>query len=60
MNAIVAKGFGSINVPIRLESTGLNRDDGKRPDGMTLIPWMKGRVLVFGTQLAQIRSQIHT
>lgn len=52
MNAIIAKGFGSINVPTRLEPTGLNRDDGKRPDGMTLIPWMKGRVLVWDSTCA--------
>ena len=25
-----------------LEPTGLSREDGKRPDGMTLIPWQGG------------------
>ena len=26
-----------------LEPTGLPREDGKRPDGMTLIPWQGGK-----------------
>ncbi|KAH0812360.1 hypothetical protein GEV33_010431 [Tenebrio molitor] len=30
-----------------LEPNGLSRDDGKRPDGMTLIPWNKGQPLVW-------------
>jgi hypothetical protein len=29
-----------------LEPNGLSRDDGKRPDGMTLVPWIKGQPLV--------------
>ena len=30
-----------------LEPHGLCRDDGKRPDGMTLTPWSKGRPLLW-------------
>jgi hypothetical protein len=29
-----------------LEPNGLSRDDGKGPDGMTLVPWIKGQPLV--------------
>jgi hypothetical protein len=36
----------SIHVNSTLEPNGLSRDDGKRPDGMTLIPWIKGQPLV--------------
>jgi hypothetical protein len=31
----------------KLEPNGLSRDDGKRPDGMTLVPWIKGQPLVW-------------
>jgi hypothetical protein len=30
-----------------LEPNGLSRGDGKRPDGMTLVPWIKGQPLVW-------------
>jgi hypothetical protein len=30
-----------------LEPNGLSRNDGKRPDGMTLVPWIKGQPLVW-------------
>jgi hypothetical protein len=30
-----------------LEPNGLSRDDGKRPDVMTLEPWIKGQPLVW-------------
>lgn len=47
MNDITARPFRSINIPAKLEPTGLYRDDGKRPDGMTLIPWARGQSLVW-------------
>jgi hypothetical protein len=34
----------SIHVNSTLEPNGLSRDDGKRPDGMTLVPWIKVKV----------------
>ncbi|KAH0810009.1 hypothetical protein GEV33_012782 [Tenebrio molitor] len=32
---------------LRKQPNGLSRDDGKRPDGMTLVPWNKGQPLVW-------------
>jgi len=29
------------------EPSGLSRSDGKRPDGLTLIPWRAGRSLIW-------------
>jgi len=29
------------------ETSGLSRSDGKRPDGLTLIPWRAGRSLIW-------------
>ena len=34
-------------VPAVLEPVGVNHDDGKRPDGMSLIPWQKGLPLLW-------------
>jgi hypothetical protein len=37
----------SIYVNSTLEPNGLSRDDGKRPNGMTLVPWIKGQTLIW-------------
>jgi hypothetical protein len=37
----------SIHVNSTLEPKGLPRNNGKRPDGMTLVPWIKGQPLVW-------------
>jgi hypothetical protein len=37
----------AIHVNSTLKPNGLSRDDGKRPDGMTLVPWIKGQPLVW-------------
>ncbi|CAG9117196.1 unnamed protein product [Plutella xylostella] len=41
------KSLVSANIPSILEPPGLSRNDGKRPDGLTLIPWEKGRCLLW-------------
>jgi hypothetical protein len=45
INSIINRSF--IHVNSTLEPNGLSRDDGKRPDGMTLVPWIKGQPLVW-------------
>jgi len=35
------------NIPSVLEPPGLGDEDGKRPDGMTLVPWARGMPLVW-------------
>ena len=35
--------LGESNISSVLEPSGLSREDGKRPDGMTLIPWQGGK-----------------
>ena len=34
-------------LPSRLEPSGIYRSDGKRPDGITLVPWERGLLLVW-------------
>ena len=47
INNILHRAFASAKISSRLEPSGLYRSDGKRLDGMTLIPWKRGRILVW-------------
>jgi hypothetical protein len=47
INSIINRSLTSIHVNSTLEPNGLSRDDGKHPDGMTLVPWIKGQPLVW-------------
>ena len=47
VNNILYRALSSIKVPSTLEPPGLSRTDGKRPDGLTLIPWANGRALIW-------------
>ena len=39
--------MGSLDLPPMLEPRGLYRTDGKRPEGVTMIPWEMGKQLVW-------------
>jgi len=39
LNDVVSRAFASADIPATKEPSGLVRDDGKRPDGLTLGPW---------------------
>ena len=43
INDIIWRALGRAAVPCSKEPQGLLRDDGKRPDGLTLVPWMSGK-----------------
>jgi len=47
VNDILQRALNAAGVLSHLEPVGLCRDDGKRPDGATLIPWKQGRCLVW-------------
>jgi len=46
-NDIILRAVGAAGIPAVKERSGLDRQDGKRPDGLTLIPWHGGRSLVW-------------
>jgi len=46
INETICCALVSGGVPAVLEPVGVCRDDGKRPDDMTLIPWRRGLPLV--------------
>ena len=47
LNDLVYRALRRADVPAVKEPTGLTRTDGKRPDGLTLIPWQGGRSLTW-------------
>ena len=47
INDILHRALSTACIPSRLEPSGLVRTDGKRPDGMTRIPWKNGKALVW-------------
>ena len=47
LNDIIHRTLTSAHVPSRLKPLGLNRVDGKRPDGVTTVPWKCGKLLVW-------------
>ena len=47
LNDIISRAFSSAQIPVTKEPTALSRNDGKRPDGLTLIPWQKGKPLTW-------------
>ena len=47
LNSLIKQTLGSLDLPSMLEPRGLYRTDGKRPDGVTMIPWEMGKQLVW-------------
>ena len=52
INDLVWRAMSRANIPSCKESNGLSRSDGRRPDGMTLIPWKAGKALSGMSQLS--------
>jgi hypothetical protein len=47
INDLVYRALTRAGIPSVKEPQGLSRTDGKRPDGLTLIPWRSGRCLTW-------------
>ena len=43
INDLICRALTRAGIPAMKEPHGLVRDDGKRPDGLTLLPWHSGR-----------------
>ena len=46
LNSLIKQMLGFLDLPSVLEPRGLYRTDGKRLDGVTMIPWEMGKKLV--------------
>jgi hypothetical protein len=53
----VLETLTSIHVNSTLEPNGLSRDDGKRPDWMTLVPWIKDQLLVWDVTIVDTLAE---
>ena len=49
--------MGSAEIPATKEPSGLVRQDGKRPDGLTLIPWQGGKSLAWDVTVVSTLAQ---
>jgi hypothetical protein len=56
LNDIVRRTLGSVHIPALLEPPGLCRTDGKRSDGMTTVPWNRGRPMVWDVTVGKPQS----
>jgi len=55
LNDLVKRALSSAEVPSRVEPTSLSRSDGKRPDGLTMMPWKQGRCMVWDVLIPWLR-----
>jgi hypothetical protein len=59
INEILKRACGFANFPAILEPTVTFRDDAKKPDGLTLIPWAKGKCLLWDATCADTSAVSH-
>ena len=60
LNDLVARAFVAAGVPVDKEPVGLVRQDGKRPDGLTLIPFEGGRSLTWDVTVVFTAADSYT
>ena len=59
LNDLIWRALSRAGIPSSKEPSGLSRTDGKRPDGMTLIPWQAGRNLLWDVTVADTLAASH-
>jgi hypothetical protein len=47
LNDTIFRSIAKAGIPVVKEPLGLSRTDGRRPDGLTLVPWRCGKSLVW-------------
>ena len=47
LNSVIKRGLAAAGMPSVLEPAGLDRGDGRRPDGITTFPYAEGKCLVW-------------
>ena len=57
LNDAIQRSLGSAHITSVLEPVGLDRGDGKRPDGLTIFPWRFGKALVWDVTVVDTLAQ---
>jgi len=57
LNDITWRSLGSASIPATKEPSGLVNQDGKRPGGLTLIPWRGGKSLAWDVTVVSTLAQ---
>jgi len=60
INDVTARAVTSAGIPVTKEPVGLTRLDGKRPDGLTLIPWQCGESLTWNVTVVSTLTDFST
>jgi len=47
INDVIQRALKTAEIPTIKEPSGCSRSDGKKPDGLTLIPWKSGKCLIW-------------
>ena len=59
LNDIIFRSLGRAKIQASKEPLGLVRSDGKRPDGVTLIPWSRGKCLTWDVTVPDTFAASH-
>ena len=59
LNDVIKRALNSAGIPSYLEPPGLDRGDGRRPDGMTVIPFKNGKSLVWDSTCSDTFAATH-
>ena len=59
LNDVVFRALGAAGVVAVLEPRGLDSGDGRRPDGITIFPFRRGRMLVWDATCVSTFSSSH-
>jgi hypothetical protein len=59
LNDVIYRSLLRANIPAKKEPIGLCRIDGKRPDGVTIIPWSRGKCLTWDVTVPDTFAASH-
>ena len=57
--SIIHRALSAAKVPSRLEPSGMYRLDSKRPDGITMVTWEQGKLLIWDATYTDTLAPSH-